>query len=273
MAAPPHILALDFDGVLLDGLPEYFQTAWRAYCQIWQPREVIPPAGVADRFYRLRPVIETGWEMPVLVRAIVTGIPDDAVLADWPSVLQSRVAREELDRVVLARAVDGIRDRWIASDLEGWLASQRFYPGAIARLEQLLASEVEIYIVSTKEGRFIHKLSSQAGIELPRDRIFGKEIGQPKYETLRQLLQASGNLPSSCLWFVEDRLKALRLVQQQPDLQNVGLFLATWGYNTERDRQAIGGDRFIHLLSLNCFRQSLSHWPIEPNCSQPHKSL
>jgi 3-deoxy-D-manno-octulosonate 8-phosphate phosphatase KdsC-like HAD superfamily phosphatase len=27
----PQTLALDFDGVLCDGLLEYFETAWRAY--------------------------------------------------------------------------------------------------------------------------------------------------------------------------------------------------------------------------------------------------
>ncbi|MCY7286501.1 MAG: HAD family hydrolase, partial [Cyanobacteria bacterium CAN_BIN43] len=36
----PTLLALDFDGVLCNGLMEYFQTAWRVYCQIWSH----PPA-------------------------------------------------------------------------------------------------------------------------------------------------------------------------------------------------------------------------------------
>ena len=32
----PTVLALDFDGVLCNGLSEYFQTAWRTYSQFWQ---------------------------------------------------------------------------------------------------------------------------------------------------------------------------------------------------------------------------------------------
>jgi len=70
-----QILALDFDGVICDGLIEYFQTAWRTYCQIWKPSLPTPPAGAAS-FYQLRPVIETGWEMPVLIRALVLGITE-----------------------------------------------------------------------------------------------------------------------------------------------------------------------------------------------------
>ena len=69
----PEVLALDFDGVLCDGLVEYFQTAWQTYTQVWAVDETPPPPGMAGAFYRLRPVIETGWEMPVLIRAMVEG--------------------------------------------------------------------------------------------------------------------------------------------------------------------------------------------------------
>ena len=31
-----RILALDFDGVICDGMAEYWQTAWRTYTQVWQ---------------------------------------------------------------------------------------------------------------------------------------------------------------------------------------------------------------------------------------------
>ncbi|MHC5726941.1 MAG: HAD family hydrolase, partial [Nostoc sp.] len=34
-ASSPTILALDFDGVICDGLIEYFEVSWRTYCQIW----------------------------------------------------------------------------------------------------------------------------------------------------------------------------------------------------------------------------------------------
>ena len=50
----PDILALDFDGVVCDGLIEYFQTAWRAYCELFHPESAEPPEGLAERFYPLR---------------------------------------------------------------------------------------------------------------------------------------------------------------------------------------------------------------------------
>ena len=59
-AIAPNILALDFDGVLCNGLEEYFLTAWRTYCQVWEPASQEPTEDLALVFYRLRPVIETG---------------------------------------------------------------------------------------------------------------------------------------------------------------------------------------------------------------------
>ena len=67
----PTLIALDFDGVLCNGLIEYFQTAWRTYSQIWQLSDEVQSNDLVEKFYRLRPVIEIGWEMPVLIRALI----------------------------------------------------------------------------------------------------------------------------------------------------------------------------------------------------------
>jgi hypothetical protein len=82
----PTILALDFDGVICDGLIEYFEVAWHTYCQVWKPANNTPPDDLALRFYRLRPVIETGWEMPVLIKALVDEIPETTILQEWVNV-------------------------------------------------------------------------------------------------------------------------------------------------------------------------------------------
>src|SRR5215510_9985384 len=68
----PDILALDFDGVLCDGMREYFEASRRAYRRVW-PDENAPGKELFPAFRALRPVIMTGWEMPLLLRAIVVG--------------------------------------------------------------------------------------------------------------------------------------------------------------------------------------------------------
>jgi phosphoglycolate phosphatase-like HAD superfamily hydrolase len=258
----PKILALDFDGVVCDGLIEYFQTSWRTYCQIWNPDDLTPPASLAPRFYRLRPVVEVGWEMPVLLRALVLDIPEETILEDWSTVAQSLIETEKLDALEMGQKLDHTRDEWIATNLEDWLSLHRFYPGVIERVQSFLSPEnlTDLFIVTTKEGRFVQQLLQQQNIQLPKGRIIGKECKQPKHQTLRQLLAASSTTAER-LWFIEDRLKTLQSVQQQSDLQEVRLFLADWGYNTKAQQRLAQNDSRIKLLTLAEFVQDFSAWP------------
>ncbi|NEQ43141.1 MAG: HAD family hydrolase [Leptolyngbya sp. SIOISBB] len=258
----PAILALDFDGVLCDGLIEYFQTAWRAYCQLFDISKTEPPSGLAERFYPLRPVIETGWEMPLLLHALQQGVADAAVLDHWPTLVQEILQETQVLPDVAMAAVDGGRDRWIQTDLEGWLDLHRFYPGVIERLQGAIAAGVFPIIISTKEGRFIQALLAQAGVDLPRDQIIGKEIKQPKTATLQQI-QASPPAAATAaqpIWFLEDRLKTLDQVKAVPALDDVTLFLVDWGYNTAAERDRVAHDPRIHLLSLPQMTDEFTAW-------------
>jgi phosphoglycolate phosphatase-like HAD superfamily hydrolase len=252
------VLALDFDGVLCDGLKEYFNTAWQAYCNLWQPQSIVPPAGLAESFYRLRPVVETGWEMPLVIHAVLQGVAEEAILQDWAAIALQMVASENLDPAKLIAEVDGIRDRWIASDVESWLAEHRFYPGVCDRLKATLDSDIQVAIISTKEGRFIQQLLSQQGIDLMDLQLFGKEVKRPKSEILFELMQVFGS--HTTFWFVEDRLKTLQSIATKPALDTVQLFLADWGYNTARDRAQATTDPRIHLISLEQFAGDFSGW-------------
>lgn len=260
----PDILAFDFDGVICDGLIEYFQTAWKAYCRIWNPTPQTPPDGLAERFYPLRPVVESGWEMPVLLRSLLLGATHDEILSDWQAIAHRRIELEGLTPTELAQAVDGVRDEWIARDADEWLAQHRFYPGVINRLRQCLDEIPQVFIISTKEGRFIQQLLQQEQIEITSSQIYGKEVRQPKHETLRQLTHryAHAHQRNPDLWFIEDRLKTLHTVQSHPDLEHVRLYLADWGYNTEGDRTMAQQDTRIQLLSLSTFSQPFSDWPM-----------
>jgi phosphoglycolate phosphatase-like HAD superfamily hydrolase len=129
----------------------------------------------------------------------------------------------------------------------------------IERLKLTLASGVQLFIVTTKEGRFVKQLLQQEGVNLPDTAIFGKEVKRPKYETLRELISQE-KIKYENLWFVEDRLKTLELVKQQSDLKDVQLFLADWGYNTQPEREAGQNDSRIRVISLSDFSQDFSHW-------------
>ncbi|NJR39930.1 MAG: HAD family hydrolase [Leptolyngbyaceae cyanobacterium CSU_1_4] len=255
----PTLLALDFDGVLCNGLMEYFQTAWRVYCQIWSHPKAVPPEGLAEQFYRLRPVVETGWEMPVVIQAILSGVSEPEILANWVAIAPQFAKAIGLSSTEIGNQVDDTRDDWIAHDLESWLALHQFYPGVIERLQQL--SSLHSVIITTKEERFVIQLLQQQGIAFPQSQIFGKSLKQPKSQTLRALLQdLSQKTANPSIWFVEDRLKTLQAMTAQPDLSPVRLFLGDWGYNTESDRKTAQLDPKIHLLPLSTFVADFSLW-------------
>jgi hypothetical protein len=61
-------------------------------------------------------------------------------------------------------------------------------------------------------------------------------------------------LPTAAnIWFVEDRLPTLHSIVSQPDLADVDLFLANWGYNTATERADANQDPTITLISLDIF--------------------
>jgi len=112
-AAIPQILALDFDGVICDGLIIFKPLG--APTVKSKPSLPTPPADSAS-FYQLRPVIETGWEMPVLIRALVLGHnrEDEAGLGwDFSPVVE----RSRADGSRHRHETRPARDEWITTDL------------------------------------------------------------------------------------------------------------------------------------------------------------
>ena len=245
------ILALDFDGVVCDGLIEYFATAWRTYCQIWLPSSYTPSAEIAASFYRLRPVIETGWEMPILIKALVEGISEQEILHQWGEISQSLLQKDKLIAADIALKLDQIRDEWISTDLESWLNLHRFYPGVVEKMQNVSDRNIHIMIITTKEGRFVRQLLQQQGVEIPEHCIIGKESQRPKHQILTELIAQT-----KVIWFVEDRLKTLQVVQQQPILAAVKLYLADWGYNVASEREQARQTSGIELISLSDFTQN-----------------
>jgi phosphoglycolate phosphatase-like HAD superfamily hydrolase len=256
----PKLLALDFDGVICDTVREGCRSAWRV-CREFLPLDGdAPPPELASRFVRLRPVVEHGWEFPVLVLSILDGIPEATIWEAFQTTCRARIL--EKYRVTprqLAARFDAVRDRAIAKSVDDWLADQGLYPGMADRLRAALAGGTTLYVITTKEGRFAHTLLETHGVTMPLDRVWGKEQARPKPELLRVLATTHG-LAYRDIWFVEDRLKTLQAVTHEADLADVGLYLALWGYVMPTDRDTVAADPRIVPISLEQFCQDFSAW-------------
>jgi phosphoglycolate phosphatase-like HAD superfamily hydrolase len=248
----PQVFALDFDGVICDGIEEYWQTAWLTYRQIWQLGGKKPSNAMSERFKELRPTIEVGWEMPILIHALMLGIEKEQISSDWQRTRDRVMAESRISPLDVGKKLDGVRDDWIRRDLEGWLSLHRFYPGVIETLKRLLDRQLQVIIITTKEGRFVRELLQKQGVNLPPKSIWGKEVKRSKADSLRLILdevQAS----SPQISFVEDRLQTVNKVAARSDLDAVKLYLADWGYNTTAERNLAAANPKIQILSLTDF--------------------
>ena len=244
------ILISDFDGVICNGLAEYFHSSKLVYQQLWSSSLTI--SDFESQFNHLRPVIETGWEMPLLLRALVLGKNKEEISSNWQSVKKQMIKIIESEGITVAQLtqlLDQVRQQQITENLDRWLGLHSFYEGVIDKLKSLREQNIKLYIITTKEGKFTRTLLERQGIFFPDDAIFGKEVKRPKYETLELIIKRE-NISPAKVSFIEDRLEALELVAQQPNLKEVKLFLANWGYNTKSTQMEAKKNPRITLLSL-----------------------
>jgi phosphoglycolate phosphatase-like HAD superfamily hydrolase len=258
----PKILALDFDGVICNTIYEGLRSAWQVCREVRGEDGTNPPPEAGATFVRLRPVLEYGWEFPVLLLAILEGVPESVLVKEFQTAWREQVlAKYHLTPRVMVARFDAARDRAIQASLTDWLKDQWLYPGMADRLRAILRDGLRVFVLTTKEGRFAHKLLEIAGVTLPLAQVWGKEQARPKPELLRVLRQEQG-VEYGDIWFVEDRLKTLQSVEKQMDLAAVGLFLATWGYLMLGDREEAGKDRRIVPLTLDRFCGDFSDWTL-----------
>ena len=261
-ASAPDILALDFDGVLCDGRREYFESSCRAYAHFWPP-STLRGRTLERAFWTLRPVIKSGWEMPLLVRAIVVGA-GRRVLRGWPTVRDELLETFDVPRDEfvgrLRDALDTVRRDWIWARGAEWLAAHRPYV-PLDIVKSVVAEPGSTFVVTTKEGEFARRILARWGVTVAG--VAGKEAGEHKCENLRELMTTHG---TTSLWFVEDRIETLECVvacsDRDPRLADVRLFLASWGYPTGAARTAARRHARIRLLTLAAFRRGIASWPI-----------
>jgi len=265
VTTPPKVLALDFDGVLCDGRAEYFEAARRAYRATW-PAALDVPDHAATAFGAQRPLVESGWEMPVLLHAIVAGEPQRALVdrTAWLPTARRLLDAARLTPETLGHALNRVRDEWFASDPGDWVRHNTFYPGIVSRVVQILTDGTPIAIVTTKAERFARALLAAQDARLADVPIVGREPGRaiPKPESLTRLAAAHRlQLGAQGLWFVEDLLETLDAVRAAPALAAARLFLADWGYNTLEQRASVGWRAHVRLLSPAVWAAPFAAWP------------
>ena len=248
--APP-LLVFDFDGVLVDGMAEYWWSARGAALALRPERQLSPIA--PPGFSRLRPLIHKGWEM--VLAALELSRPEldlEAYLGDYPGHIHAALERWQLQPHQLQERLEQLRREAIRQDPQAWLALHRPYPGVPERLAALAAEGSDWLVLTTKGGAFARQLLKAYGLRPLA--VYGHEQGSKPEVLLR--LAAEQPQP---LWFVEDRRPTLEAVRQTPGLDAVRCFLVSWGYLGPGDAEQLPAG--IQLLQPRQFSQPLADWP------------
>ena len=146
-----------------------------------------------------------------------------------------------------------VRDAWIQSDLDSWLAPQNPYPNTIESLKSALQKH-RVLILTTKQERFVKAWLGHFNVDFPQEDIIGLDRKTPKEETLAELVKAN----KKNIHFVEDRLKTLQRVAAIPSLKRVNLHYADWGYGTPAELHEVKSLPRIDTITLSDFYDLLS---------------
>ncbi|UPM51344.1 MULTISPECIES: HAD family hydrolase [unclassified Synechococcus] len=244
------LLVFDFDGVLVDGMREYWWSARRAALFL-SPQCQLPELA-PEAFSALRPLIHKGWEMVLVALELSRSDLDVAhYLSDYDDHTQSALNRWGFPAEQLQSALENLRSDAIQQDTPAWRALHSPYPGVPERLRALEAEGSPWLVLTTKGGEFARELLTGYGLQ--PQAVYGHEQGT-KPEVLLRLREQGRPL-----WFVEDRRVTLETVRSTPGLEAVRCFLVSWGYLGPLDRERLPDG--ITLLEPEGFAEPLAHWP------------
>lgn len=246
------LLVFDFDGVLVDGMAEYWWAARQAALRLDPSLQL--PADIPPAFRRLRPLIHKGWEMVLVAAepAILTSADNRVSASDYQAALAPALRRHGWSERLLQDSLEQVRAEALAQDRRTWLDRHRFYPGIVPRLRQLAGEGADWGVLTTKGGAFAREILAAAGLE-PLF-VHGHEQGSKPQVLLR--LQAMDRP----LWFLEDRRPTLEAVRASEGLETVRCYLVSWGYLAPSDHEGLQAQG-IRWLMPQRFASPLADWP------------
>ena len=178
-AARRVLVALDFDGVLVDSAAETALSGFAAAKALWPgaawlTRRLRRPdqlAALVSNFEQIRPCLETGWESSILLHLLAEVMPNEDIMANFQSGLRDEtMAKLNVTKETCNNALKQAREEWIGEDgtSDDWLAAHGFYDGACQSVRDLLAAgRVEdLFVITTKAADFSKRL-------LQKQQLFG----------------------------------------------------------------------------------------------------
>ena len=253
------LLVLDFDGVIVDGIKEYWSSSRQTCLNILSKKEkeiISFPSEIPKAFKAMRPWVHHGWEMVILASECsnktsqlnLKGLQNFS--RNYQAECSLALEKWGWTPFQLQEALNQTRREAISNNFNQWLNLLQPFSLVTQRLKKLEKEGIEFAVLTTKSIEFTKKLLNSFSLQ-PK-LIFGHESGS-KIDVLNHLLHKR-----IIRGFIEDRRSTLEKVLEDPKLTSIPCYLASWGYLKPQDRNNLPSR--IKLLNLETLREPISNW-------------
>ena len=246
-----ELILFDFDGVIIDGMNEYWHSSLLACKYYLKSKDIYSDIDINSKtshvFISLRPWIKYGWEMVIITHEIIkkneplNSENKNSFLSDYRKNCNEIIKKNSWDSQNLQKCLDQARELQISDNFDQWLSLHKPFIEVVNFIQTAQKDGYQIGIITTKGKLFTQKILKK--LDINPDFLYGYESGS-KTEIITNLIN-----DFKIIGFLEDRLKTLLNVTNNNQTSIVPCYLADWGYLKESDR--IDLPQKIRLLKLN----------------------
>ena len=252
------LFLFDFDGVIVDGMKEYWHSSLVVCDNFLNSPEITINEtfynNISKTFEEIRPWVKYGWEMVLIVHEIIkkennlNDINKNKFTDKYNQNCQKILKENAWLPKDLQNFLNESRKLQIEQDFEKWVNLHNPFLEVIDFIEKLKKNSVKTGIITTKKEAFASKILQNLNI-FP-DLIYGYESGTKV--KIASLLSKEYEI----IGFLEDRLQTLKEINLNPQTNNIPCYLADWGYLKKSDRNSLPKD--IRLLKLKNLKYSVA---------------
>ncbi|MDP2945131.1 MAG: HAD family hydrolase [Atribacterota bacterium] len=243
------ILALDFDGVIVDSVLDSLFVGHNAYLRLYGPGEKKYFGGELFNFENWEKVKKQYQEEIKYYRTLrpyIRGATDYGLIQKLIEENKFVKNQEEFDNYRKAVEFDfeayekefyKERERLQNMNYRAWFNLEPPYPKVIEEIKKLLEEGIKIVIASSNRRKAIAKSFTPEyfGFTIGPEDILDKRYGEDKSEQMKQIVKLY-NVKFEEIYFVDDQVN--HLIQTR--LLGVKVLLAGWSYATKAQKEEAG---------------------------------
>jgi len=256
------LLALDFDGVIVNSLMECFHSAYLAYVTMFPDAKInchieFKPDNVEKIEQATKQVFLKHKQLrPFIGKAADYFIIFHIVENDWQVNTQQEfngvIKKYKDDLPSYDKAFYAARDRIKEIDFDFWFSFTSLFKKPVEDMKKL-SKDFKLAVITNNELITVKASLKKAGLEIDEKDIADNRFGKDKKVHL-DYLKNKHNVSYQDIYFVDDQV----YFSQQFKTLGVKCFLPTWGFNN-KEQQELAKKQGITLVDENNFYEKIIH--------------